>query len=66
MLSSDEPVSFYCIILREYDAVNLVRGTIMHRFDYQFLADSLPANLLEIAGIIYDLRRKGEIRKMNV
>ena len=37
----------------------------MHRFDYQFLADSLPANLLEIAGIIYDLRGKGEIRKMN-
>ena len=43
-----------------------MRGTIMHRFDYQFLADSLPANLLEIAGIIYDLRGKGEIRKMNV
>lgn len=37
----------------------------MHRFDYQFLADSLPANLLEIAGLIYDLRGKGEIRKMN-
>ena len=37
----------------------------MHRFDYQFLADNLPANLLEIAGIIYDLRGKGEIRKMN-
>ena len=37
----------------------------MHRFDYRFLADSLPANLLEIAGIIYDLRGKGEIRKMN-
>ena len=37
----------------------------MHRFDYQFLADSLPANLLEIAGIIYDLRGKGEIRKVN-
>ena len=37
----------------------------MHRFDYQFLADNLPANLLEISGIIYDLRGKGEIRKMN-
>ena len=37
----------------------------MHRFDYQFLADRLPANLLEIAGIIYDLRGKGEIRKEN-
>jgi Fic family protein len=37
----------------------------MHRFDYQFLAVSLPANLLEIAGIIYDLRGKSEIRKMN-
>ena len=34
----------------------------MHRFDYQFLADNLPANLLEIAGIIYDLRGKGEIK----
>ena len=32
---------------------------------YQFLADSLPANLLEIARIIYDLRGKGEIRKAN-
>ena len=37
----------------------------MHRFDYRFLADSLPANILEIAGIIYDLRGKGEIRKNN-
>ena len=37
----------------------------MHRFDYQFLADSLPVNLLEIAGIIYDLRGKGELRKVN-
>ena len=35
----------------------------MHRFDYRFLADQLPANLLEIAGIIYDLRGRGEIRK---
>ena len=35
----------------------------MHRFDYHFLAESLPANMLEIAGIIYDLRGKGEIRK---
>ena len=37
----------------------------MHRFDYRFLVDSLPANLLEIASIIYDLRGKSEIRKMN-
>ena len=37
----------------------------MHRFDYRFLADSLPANILEIAGIIYDLRGKGEVRKNN-
>lgn len=37
----------------------------MHQFDYRFLADSLPANLLEITGIIYDLRGRGEIRKMN-
>ena len=35
----------------------------MHRFDYRFLADSLPANILEIAGIIYDLRGRGEVRK---
>lgn len=35
----------------------------MHRFDYRFLAQSIPANMLEIAGIIYDLRGKGEIRK---
>ena len=35
----------------------------MHRFDYRFLSESFPANLLEIAGIIYDLRGRGEIRK---
>ena len=35
----------------------------MHPFDYRFLADSLPANILEITGIIYDLRGRGEIRK---
>ena len=35
----------------------------MHRFDYRFLTDSLPANILEIVGIIYDLRGRGEVRK---
>ena len=35
----------------------------MHRFDYRFLAESVPGNILEIAGIIYDLRGRGEIRK---
>lgn len=37
----------------------------MHSFDYRFLADSIPANLLEITGIIYDLRGRSEIRKAN-
>ena len=36
----------------------------MHQFDYRFLADSLPANLLGIAAMIYDLRGKCEIRRM--
>lgn len=35
----------------------------MHRFDYRFLAENIPANLLDITGIIYDLRGRDEIRK---
>lgn len=55
-------ISFYCIIFSEFDAV-IREGVLMHRFDYRFLTDSLPANILEIVGIIYDLRGRGEVRK---
>ena len=37
----------------------------MHVFDYRFLSESLPAELLDITGIIYDLRGRGELRKIN-
>ena len=55
-------ISFYCINFNEFDAV-IREGVLMHRFDYRFLTDSLPANILEIVGIIYDLRGRGEVRK---
>ncbi len=35
----------------------------MHRFDYRFLADSLPAEMIGITSIIHDLRGRGEIRR---
>lgn len=35
----------------------------MRRFDYRFLGENVPADLLRIAAIIYDLRGRGEIRR---
>ena len=35
----------------------------MRRFDYSFLADSIPANMMSLSNVIIDLRAKGEFRK---
>lgn len=36
---------------------------VMHRFDYLFLKEAIPAGFLQTTGIIYDLRAREELRK---
>ena len=36
----------------------------MHRFDYDFLADALPAGMAGLSNIIYDLKGRNEVRHL--